>query len=239
MRDRLAAWCAAGTSRPALLARRALGTALPGDDALSTALHAALASASLPTTLAALAWRCIELMDLGPPPEGPLDRLETLLAAGAPAPLPLALPSGEVVTDAATAEVAASALALRALTKAHRTDHPEVRRALDALARRGPAVHGVVARASALHGIAADAVHYPTAVHRLVDELVAAQRADGGWGEAELFHVAQALLAVEHAGADRALGRGLAALAVRLATAVPPPTDEQRWIATRWVLRAG
>ncbi|HET7043028.1 MAG TPA: hypothetical protein VFI13_13505, partial [Gemmatimonadales bacterium] len=127
------------------------------------------------------------------------------------------------------------ALALRALSKAHRTADPRVRARLDALARRGPDLEGATRRASALHGLAADAVHYPAAIDRLVTGLAALQRHDGSWGEHELFHVAQALLAVEHADAERALRRGAEALARAQQEDGGFGSEERSWIACRWL----
>jgi len=135
--------------------------------------------------------------------------------------------------------LAGEALALRALTKGHRHELPPVRARLDALARHGPGLDGATRRASALHGIAADAVHYPTAVAKLVTELAAVQKKDGSWGEHDLFHVGQALLAVEHPDATRALTRGAKALARSQREDGGFGSEERSWIACRWISRVG
>ena len=239
MKAALLAWARGRRSRPGLLVRAKFGVAEPGDGTLAAELARALDHAPVPEGLAAAAWRTIELMDLGPVVPARIEALLTLLEAPSPERLPLTLPSGAVVTDADRAALAGEALALRALTKAHRAADPRVRSRLDDLARRGPGLEGATRRASALHGIAADAVHHPSAVDRLVDGLVAMQRHDGGWGSHELFHVAQALLAVEHPDAERALRRGIEALARAQQEDGGFGSEERSWIACRWLQRTG
>jgi hypothetical protein len=209
----------------------------PGDDALRQELHATLSAAPCAPEMVPLAWRVIELMDLGPAPAAPVEALLTALAAPAPPMLPLLLPTGAMIFDVDAALLAGEALALRALTKAHRQDAPAVRARLDALARHGPGLDGATRRASALHGIAADAVHHPTAVAKLVSELAAVQKQDGTWGEHDLFHVGQALLAVEHPEAERALRRGIGALEARQGPDGGFGSEERSWIACRWLRR--
>jgi hypothetical protein len=237
--ERLGKWAAERPGRPALLIRRALKRAETSDERTAAELYEQLNHASsLPADRAGIAWRAIELMDLGPPPAWILDTLAGSLVHPMIVVVPLHHPSGAVIEDAATAEVASDALLLRALTKGHQ-DAPLLRIKLDDLARRGPGFTGAVARASALHGIAADAVHYPTAVDRLVTELASMQHRDGGWGNAELFHIAQALLAVEHPDATRALRRGAEALAKEQREDGGFGGEERSWIACRWALRVG
>lgn len=237
MIEQLGAWARERPGRPALLIRRALHRALPGDPAAAIALYEQLDHASrLSADRAGIAWRAIELMDLGPAPDRILDVLAGALVHPITMIVPLHLPSGAVVEDRATAEIASDALLLRALTKGHR-DTPLLRARLDDLARRGPGLVGVMARASALHGIAADAVHYPVAVARLVGGLASAQGQDGTWPGADLFHVGQALLAVEHPEATRALRRGAEALAREQREDGGFGREERSWIACRWLLR--
>lgn len=239
MIERLADWARGRPSRPALLIRDALGAAEPDDPALRLVLATELDALPVAPHLAALAWRAIELMDLAPPDETRLDALTEALTT-APAPeLPLVLPSGARITDADTAVLAGEALALRALTKGHRASDAPIRARLDDLARRGPGLSGVIRRASALHGIAADAVHYPTAVETLAEALGGVQHSDGSWGEDDLFHVAQALLAVEHPAAGRALRKGLKALAKEQRPDGSFGAEERCWIACRWLVRIG
>jgi hypothetical protein len=225
-------------TRAALLTRRFLGAPDPGDDALARTLAAEI-RATRPATLAAQAWQLIELMDLGPVPDDLTEPLLLALTTSAPPPLPLILPTGTAIGDAAAARLAGEALALRALTKARRQDDPRVRERLDDLARRGPDLEGVTRRASALHGLAADAVHYPHPTARLVEELGRAQRPDGGWGETGVFHVAQALLSVEHAAATTALRHALPLLDAARDGTGGYGSDERGWIAARWLRRAG
>lgn len=239
MKERLLTWARGRRSRPGLLVRARLDIPEPGDAALAAALVHELETAAVAPGVAAAAWRLIELMDLGPAPAARVDALLALLTAGTREPVPLTLPSGAVAAEAEVATIAATALALRALTKSHRADAPGVRPALDDLARRGPGMEGGLRRASALHGIAADQVHYPAAIDRLVAGLAAMQRHDGGWGEGELFHVAQALLAVEHPDADRALRRGAGALADAQREDGGFGSEERSWIACRWMVRVG
>ena len=238
MTTRLTAWAAGRRSRAALLTRRFLGVPDQGDEALAQALAAEI-GAERPATLAGGAWQLIELMDLGPLPEALADGLVGEIEKSAAPPLPLLLPTGTRIADVESARIAGEALALRALTKAHRQDDPRVRGRLDTLARRGPDFDGVTRRASALHGLAADAVHYPHATTRLVDELARAQRPDGGWGEAGAFHVVQALLSVEHAEATEALRRALPQLEAVRGADGGYGSDERGWIAARWLRRSG
>lgn len=239
MIERLADWARGRPSRPALLIRAALGASEADDPALRLVLATELEALPVAPHLAALAWRAIELMDLAPPDETRLDALTAALAEAPATELPLVLPSGARITDAETAQVAGEALALRALTKGHRSADAPIRARLDALARRGPGLHGVTRRASALHGIAADQVHYPTAVERLTEALGQVQHSDGSWGEDDLFHVGQALLAVEHPAAARALQKGLQALATEQRPDGSFGAEERSWIACRWLVRVG
>jgi len=216
-----------------------LGTPDAGDEALAQVLAQEIRARVESPHLAARAWQLIELMDLGPIPEELADALAGALALPAAPTLPLTLPTGTMIDDAESARLAGEALALRALTKARRQDDPRVRGRLDDLARRGPDLEGVTRRASALHGLAMDAVHYPHATTRLVDELVRAQRQDGGWGEAGVFHVAQALLSVEHPGAGHALGRATGLLLAHQMEDGGFGSDERSWIAVRWLRRVG
>jgi hypothetical protein len=216
-----------------------LGTVEPGDEELRSALAASLAATPCPPELVSRAWRVIESMDVGPVAEERLDTLTDALFSPSLPQLPLLLPTGAIVADPDAATLAGEALALRALTKGHRQKVSDVRRKLDDLARRGPGFDGATKRASALHGIAADAVHYPTAVTKLVAELAAVQRHDGTWGEHHFFHVAQALLAVEHPDATAVLRRGAEALATRQEADGGFGSEERSWIACRWLVRVG
>jgi hypothetical protein len=235
--QRLAEWARGRRSRPALLVRASLGAVEVGDAELKRELFDKLATGPCAPELVSLAWRAIELMDLGTLPEDRLDALLAALETPAPPMLPLLLPSGAMVFDVDAALLAGEALALRALTKGHRQSVPIVRSRLDALARHGPGLDGATRRASALHGIAADGVHYPTAVSKLVSELTAVQKEDGSWGEQDLFHVGQALLAVEHPATTKALQRGTAALERVQREDGGFGSEERSWIACRWLKR--
>lgn len=238
MIQRLKEWTLGRQSRPALLMRAMLGVTEPGDAELTRRLAIELGAAPTGPGLAAAAWRLIELMDVGPAPADRVAALLSLLENSPAPPLPLTLPTGALITDATSAALAGEALALRALTKARRqNDHP-VRARLDDLARRGPDMEGVTRRASALHGLAADAVHYPMAVTKLTAELLRVQHADGRWIDADLFHVGQALLSVEDADAQRALRRGAEALGKEQRKDGGFGSEERSWIACRWLLRA-
>lgn len=239
MIERLADWAHGRPSRPALLIRAMIGAAEPDDPALRLVLAGELDARPVEPHLAALAWRAIELMDLGPPNEEQLDAVAAMLEDGAPPPLPLVLPSGARIDDAETAAIAAGALALRALSKGGRGSEADIRQRLDDLARKGPGYEGVTRRASALHGIAAEAVHYPTQVEKLVAELARAQHPDGSWGADDPFHVAQALLAVDHPEATKALWRGLKALEKEQRADGGFGSEERSWIACRWIRRLG
>lgn len=239
MIEQLATWARGRRSRPALLTRAMLGTAEPDDAALHGSLAASLAAAPCAPELVPQAWRVIELMDVGVVADDRIDALADALFDPPLPQLPLLLPTGAIVVDTDAAMLAGEALALRALTKGHRHEVPAIRRQLDDLARRGPGLDGATRRASALHGIAADAVHSPTAIAKLAKELAATQRNDGTWGEHHLFHVAQALLAVEHANADQALRKGLDALAARQEEDGGFGSEERSWIACRWLTRVG
>jgi len=236
--ERLKQWTLGRQSRPALLMRAMLGITEAGDGELTRQLAASLSAAPVGPGLAAQAWRLIELMDVGPAPRDRVEGLLTLLHSF-PAPnLPLVMPTGAVIADPVSAALAGEALALRALTKARRHRDRAVRDRLDALARRGPDMEGVTRRASALHGLAADAVHHPLAVARLTAEIARAQHADGKWTDIDPFHVGQALLSVEGADAERALRRGARALAKEQREDGGFGSEERSWIACRWALRA-
>lgn len=239
MIERLADWAHGRPSRPALLIRAALDAAEPDDPALRLVLASELDARPVEPHLAALAWRAIELMDLGPPNEEQLDAVAAMLEDGAPPPLPLILPSGARLEEAGSAAIAAGALALRALSKGGRGNEADIRQRLDDLARKGPGYEGVTRRASALHGIAAEGVHYPTQVEKLVAELGRAQHPDGSWGTDDLFHVAQALLAVDHPEATKALWRGRKALEKEQRADGGFGSEERSWIACRWIRRVG
>lgn len=211
----------------------------PGDGALREQVAHDLMRAPVTAGLAAAAWRLIEIMDLTEPEGSRVASLVSRLAEGAAEVLPLILPSGGVASDAATAKVAGEALALRALTKGRTADHPLVRERLDEMARRGPGQEGALRRASALHGIAADHAHYPAAIDRLVAGIAGMQHHDGSWGEGDLFHVGQALLAVEHPIAAQALARAIAPLRRWQQDDGGFGGEERSWIACRWVARVG
>jgi hypothetical protein len=235
--DKLATWARERPGRPALLIRRALKRAGPSDERTAAELYRAHLLRPLPATTLELAWWCIEAMDLGPVPDVGVRTLLHHLGQEIEADGPVVLPSGASVTDSALQSLAAKALTLRALTKAHHASDQVVRTELDALARRGPGLQGTMERASGLHGIAADAVHYPVPVARFVAELAGVQHQDGTWADADLFHVAQALLAVEHPDATRALRRGAEALAKEQRADGGFGNEERSWIACRWALR--
>ena len=78
MNQRLADGARGRRTRPALLVRAMLGTTEAGDAELKATLAAALAAAPCAPELSALAWRAIELMDLGPAPDA---RIEAPLPA--------------------------------------------------------------------------------------------------------------------------------------------------------------
>lgn len=211
----------------------------PGDGALRESLAHELRRAPVIAGLAAAAWRLIEIMDLAEPEGSRVADLESRLAEGGAEVLPLILPSGAVASEGTTAKLAGEALALRALTKGGAADHPLVRERLDDMARRGPGQDGTLRRASALHGIAADHAHYPAAIDRLVAGIAGMQHHDGSWGEGDLFHVGQALLAVEHPTATEALGRAVVQLRRWQQEDGGFGGEERSWIACRWVARVG
>lgn len=239
MIEGLQTWARGRRSRPGLLVRARLGIAEPEDAALREALTRDLMQAPTPPGLAAAAWRLIEIMDLAAPEESRVTGLESQLAQRIGETLPLVLPSGAVASDATTAALAGEALALRALTKAGAAAHPVVRDRLDEMARRGPGQEGALRRASALHGIAADQVHHPAAIDRLVTGLAGLQHHDGSWGEGDLFHVGQALLSVEHPMATEALGRAVVQLRRWQQADGGFGGEERSWIACRWAGRWG
>jgi hypothetical protein len=146
----------------------------------------------------------------------------------APAPpaqrlAPVTFPNGKVYRAEPAARFALSCLALRAALRAGQHDRPAVRRHLTSLvclADQWTTWSGYFAPdllVAALQVMALAGEDRGPVVHRLTSLVAAYQEADGGWPNADLFHVLEALRAV----------RSPVALAV-VRRAVPAIVDRQR-----------
>ncbi|HUF34591.1 MAG TPA: hypothetical protein VMN37_01515, partial [Gemmatimonadales bacterium] len=121
---------------------------------------------------------------------------------------PITLPNGKVYRAEPAARFAISCLAVRAVLRAGGGDRQTLDRHLDvlvALAEQWTAWGGHFAPdliVATLHLLALAGPERREVVDRLVELAAASQAADGGWPNADLFHVLDALRA---AGTDRAL----------------------------------
>jgi hypothetical protein len=125
----------------------------------------------------------------------------------APAPseqrcAPVTLPNGKVFRAEPAARFAISCLALRAVLRAGAEARPMVRQHLLSLEQIADTTGGwgdyfaPDVLMSALHALAVGGKPYQPTVARLVELVAAHQAPDGGWANADLFVVLDALLAV-------------------------------------------
>jgi hypothetical protein len=168
----------------------------------------------------------------------------------APAPpeqrlAPITLPNGKVFRAEPAARFAISCLALRGALRTGQGDRAAVQQhvwSLVALAEQWTGWTGFFAPdviVAGMHAVALAGPEHQAVVERLVSLVVENQASDGGWPNADLFHVLEALLATRHPRAEAATQRSLPALAVRQradGTFGSPAQQERALIALRAVL---
>ena len=144
----------------------------------------------------------------------------------APAPAeqrlaPVTLPNGKVFRAEPAARFAISCLALRAVLRLNLAVRPLVRQHLESLVnltRQWTAWSGFFAPdalVAGVHALALAGPDYRQAVEGGVGMMAAHQEADGGWPQADLFHLVEALVAAGGAEARACLRRALPALMAR------------------------
>ena len=204
--DRTAHFFSDRLSRQAILARQLAGHEHPDDEQLAVILAnerraASRADGSVGGSLVATSWAALEMMDLGFDwLHGALDRLlswiVTQLESDAPTdPPPVSLPSGVVFQDAGHARIAARCLGLRALVRGHRGDRPGIARVMSELAEakgRQPATLDL--SAAVLGALALAPPEHRHHLDGLIARIARAQEPGGGWSDADLLHVLDALL---------------------------------------------
>ena len=155
---------------------------------------------SMDGSLIRTAWAAWEMMDLGEEPtHGGLDRLVSwtlvqLESNATPADkAPVTLPTGVVLQDDTSAWYSARCLGLRVLLRARRESRPGVERLLDQLAS-GPQPPTLDLSASALSALALVPAPHRRHLDGLIGRIGRAQQDDGTWGDADLFHMLEALV---------------------------------------------
>lgn len=202
---RLEGFFADKDSRPGLMGRRLLGVTKPTDDQLAALLCQERRSrtrfdGSIGGTLVYTAWAAWEMMDLGfEAMQGGLSRLVSWVVTfleGKPvarAPIPLALPNGNVLTDEASATFAAECLGLKLLLRAGQGDRPGVLRRLERVLSLVPTLPDEL-MACALGVLAVSPTPYRARLPECLDRIAGAQRPDGTWGDADLLHMLESLV---------------------------------------------
>ena len=191
-------------TRPGIVARQLSGRERPADARLAEILAAerrarSKMDGSIEGSLVRTAWAAWEMMDLGADPlHGGLDRLVSWILQQVETgtvtdQAPLTLPSGAVFEASDASAFAARCLGLRALLRARREGRPAVARLLDELAN-GPQPATLNLSACALAALALVPPPHRRHLDGLVSRLGRAQGADGGWTEADLFHMLEALV---------------------------------------------
>lgn len=242
-------------TRPGLLARRLVGRPRPEDVQLAELLCKERRSAtrmdgSIGGSLVGTAWAAWEMMDLG------FDALQAGLARlvswvltfleappRAPAPTPLELPNGTVLTSTDGAVFAAECLGLRVLLRARQDARPRVIRRLERVLSIWPTVKDELA-ACALGTVALAPLPYRDRLPAGVERLSTTQLRDGTWGDANLFHMIESLLLAGIRPAQGVIARAVPALLARQrpdGAFDDPPHEERALIGLRALLvaRAG
>jgi hypothetical protein len=204
--ERLGDHFAEQASRQAFLARQLAGRESPDDAKLAEILGnerraATRADGSIGGSLAATAWGAWEMMDLGSDwLHGGLDRLVSWVQNqierdGATDPAPVTLPSGARFVEPEQAAFAVRCLALRTLVRARRGDRPGVAKLMDDVAvAKGRQPQTLDLSASALSGLALAPPVHRHHLDGLVTRIGRAQRDEGDWPDADLFHMLDALI---------------------------------------------
>lgn len=203
--QRLAVFFRERKTRPGVLGRQSLGQELSGDPKLAELLCAERRAntrmdGSMAGSLASTAWAAWEMMDLGlAAMDGALDRLVSWVLGrveagdASPEPLPLRLANGLVLASPAEAAFVTRCLAVRTLVRARRDDRPGVAAAIRELAlSRQPATLNL--SASVLGALALAPPDQRHHLDGLIGRLGTAQDAGGGWTDADLFHMLEALI---------------------------------------------
>lgn len=223
---KVAAYLAGRDTRPGLVARELVGQPRPGDGKLAEILTAerrarSKMDGSIDGSLLRTAWAAWEMMDLGADVlHGGLDRLVSWtlqqVESGATSDRPpITLPSGVVFADEDGAAFAARCLGLRVVLRARREARPGVARLVDELAN-GPQPPTLDLSACALAALALVPPPHRRHLDGLVSRLGRAQGADGGWTEADLFHMLEALVLAGIRPARVVVAKAADALAARL-----------------------
>ncbi|HEX9611038.1 MAG TPA: hypothetical protein VF978_04050 [Gemmatimonadales bacterium] len=201
---KVTAFLAERDTRPGIVARQLAGQERPADAKLAEILSAerrarSKMDGSIDGSLVRTAWAAWEMMDLGADPlQGGLDRLvswtlQQVESGTTSDQAPLTLPNGALFEDSDASAFAARCLGLRAVLRARREARPGVARLLDELAN-GPQPATLDLSACALAALALVPPPHRRHLDGLVGRLGRAQVADGGWTEADLFHMLEALV---------------------------------------------
>jgi len=213
-------------TRPGVIARQLLHISTPQDERLAESLYNQRRNwtrkdGSIGGSLVTTAWAAWEMMDLGLDVlQGGLSRVVawvlTFLEAPPrdPAPTPLALPNGTVLTSEAGATFAAECLGLRVLLRAHQDARPRVVRRFERVLSLWPSVQDEL-EACALGTIAFAPAPYLDRLPSCVERVAADQRGDGTWGEVNLFHMLESLLLAGIRPARAVIARAVPALLAR------------------------
>jgi len=223
---RLETFFAALDTRPGVIARRLLHTSTPQDQRLAEILcnerrNWTRMDGSIGGSLVTTAWAAWEMMDLGLDAlQGGLSRVVawvlTFLEAPPryPAPTPLALPNGTVLTSETGATFAAECFGLRVLLRANQDARPRVVRRFERILSLWPAVRDELA-ACALGTIALAPAPYLDRLPACVERIGADQREDGTWSDVNLFNMLESLLLAGIRPARAVITRAVPALLAR------------------------
>jgi hypothetical protein len=204
---RVASFLVNRDTRPGLLARQFTDHTMQADPKLAQILSSERRArtkmdGSIDGSLVRTAWAAWEMMDLGEAStHGGLDRLvswtQSHIEAGSALPSadqpPLTLPSGAVFVDGDSATFAARSLGLRVLLRARRETRPGIDRLVDRLAN-GPQPPTLDLSACALAALALVPPPHRRHLDGLINRMGRAQGSDGGWADADLFHMLEALV---------------------------------------------
>lgn len=202
---RLESFFADRETRPGVIGRRLLGVSKPEDERLAALLcHERHASTKMDGSIGGVfvktVWTAWEMMDLGlDAVQGGLSKVVSWVVTflegkpTSPAPIPLALPNGTVLTNEASATFAAECLGLRVLLRAGLDERPGVLRRLERVLSLQPTLPDELA-ACALSVVALSPVPYRNRLTACVERVAASQRPDGTWGNADLLHMLESLV---------------------------------------------
>jgi hypothetical protein len=192
-------------TRPGVLARQLLEREQPGDTRLAEILVSERRArtrmdGSIDGLLVKTAWAALEIMDLGADSlHGGLDRLvswslaEVVSSPPPPDGAPVDLPNGTRITDPDGAAFAARCLGLRLLLRARKDGRPGVAKLVEELAD-GPQPPTLDLSACALAALALMPPPHRRHLDGLINRLGKAQETAGGWAEADLFLMLEALV---------------------------------------------